>query len=104
MGNLERCLGLRVLEVTLIAAEVDGHLQLAPLLRQLETFSPKMRVDTRELFTKSTHRAHRLPEELVTNHALPELEPERSAHLVLCLGGCGWGTKWCAPSRQGAGG
>ena len=39
----------------------------------------------------------------MTNYAPPALELERSAHLVLHLGGCGCGAKWCASSRQGLG-
>ena len=104
MGDLEGRLGLRILKVALIATEVDGHPQLAPLLHQPETFSLKARVDARELFTKSTHRTHRLLEELVTNYAPPTLELECSAHLVLHLGGCGRGAKQRTTSRQGAGG
>ena len=104
MGNLERRLGLRVLKVTLIAAKVDGHLQLAPLLRQPETFSLKTRIDTRELFTKSVHRVHRLLEELMANHAPPALKLERLAFFVLHLGGCGRGAKRHVTPRQGAGG
>ena len=104
MGNLEGRLGLRILKVALVATEVDGHPQLAPLLHQPETFSLKARVDTRELFTKSAHCAHRLLEELVTNHAPPTLELERSAHFVLHLGGYGQGAKRRTTSRQGAGG
>nr|XP_040253385.1 vegetative cell wall protein gp1-like [Aegilops tauschii subsp. strangulata] len=90
--------------VALIATEVDGHLHLAPLLHQPETLSLQARVDTRELFTESAHRAHRLLEELVTNHASPALELERLAHLVLHLGGCGRGAKRHTTPRQGAGG
>ena len=94
MCDLEGRLGLRILKVALIVTEVDSHPQLAPLLHQPETFSLKARVDTRELFTKSVHRAHCLLEELVANYAPPALKLERSTHLVLLLRGCGWGAKW----------
>ena len=101
MGNLEGCIGLRILKVALIATEVDGHLQLAPLLHQSETLGLKARVDTRELFTKP---AHRFLEELMANHAPPALKLECPTFFVLHLGGCRRDIKWRTASRQGAGG
>ena len=98
IGNLEGRLSLRVLEVAMITAKVDGQAQLAPLLYQPKTFGLKTRVDASKLFTKAVHRAHRLLEELVADHAAPVLKLERSPDLVLRLRGCGWSIKWRAVS------
>ena len=87
----------------MIMAKVDGHWQLAPLLHQPKTFSLKTRVDASKLFTEADHRAHRLPEELVTDYTVPAFELERSTHLVLHLGGGGWSIKWSDTSRLGLG-
>ena len=86
-GNLEGRLGLRIVKITLLVAQVDGHPQLTPLFRQPKTFSLKTRVDSREFFTKSAHRAHRLLEELMANDASPPLGLEHAPHLILHPGG-----------------
>ena len=57
-GGCEGSLGLRIIELTLVAPEVDSHLQLMPLLHQPKTLGHEARVHIHELFTKPVHRAH----------------------------------------------
>ena len=99
----ERGLGLRIIELTLVAPEVDSHLQLMLLLRQPKTLSHEACVHLHELFTKPVHRAHRLLKELVVDDALLLRSLEHAADPVLRRGGLGRGPKRLVPFRCGAG-
>ena len=100
----KRHLGLRIINLALVAPEVDGHLQFMPLLHQPKTLGLEAHIYIRELSAKPTHWAHRLPKELMADDAPFVRNFERAAGSVLHSRGRRRGLKWLAPFLKGAGG
>mgnify|MGYP005837072981 CR=1 FL=1 len=67
--------------------EVDGHLQLMPLVRQPKVLRLKAGVDIDKLFSEPAQRTHCLPEKLVAYNTAPARGLQRIAKSVLRTGG-----------------
>ena len=105
-ASQERCevsLGLRIIKLALVAPEVDGHLQLMPLLHQPKTLGHEARVHIHELFTKPVDRAHRLLKVLVANDAPFSRRPEHAADFILHHRDSRCGLGGLAPLTSGLG-
>ena len=74
--------------VALKSPEVNGNLQLLPLMRQAAAFCLKPGVDIGELPAKMDHRTHRFTEEPKANSAAPTSECELVTKIFVDPGGC----------------
>ena len=54
--------GFHIVKLALVACEIDGHLQLMPLLDQPQGLGLEACINIRKFSTKLTHRIHRLLE------------------------------------------
>ena len=70
-GGRQQLLGLRNVEVTLVARKGNGRLQLAPLFSQAQALGLKARVFIIKLLTKLAHRVSHPSEKPLANSATP---------------------------------
>ena len=91
-------LGLRIGAFMLKMPEVDGHLQLMPLVRQPKVYRLEVGVNGGKLFSKPTQCTRRLPEDLVADSTVPTRKLKRAAGSVLHAGNHRGSLRWLACS------
>ena len=100
----QRCLGLFVVKIALMARKGDGALQLAPLCSQAQALGLKARVFISKLLTKQAHRVSRPSEESLAESTMLLSKLEHIFYTLICPKQAPGATNQHTPSGQGAGG
>lgn len=95
-GHFGLCLGVLMLKMP----EVDGHLQLVPLIRQPKVLRLEAGIDVDKFFTESAQRTHCLPKKLLVYNTTSAREFQRMAKHSLCVGSYGGSLRWPACPQQ----